>query len=473
MLSAHAANNHTQTYETGVAQHHQLYRSGEPEVAVNPANPANLVYVATKFKLHFVPVTGTEVPNFGVQFSEWAWGSGTMGCSLSVSNDYGTTWTEEPFPNSPLPGCADPMAAAAPDGTLYVSFQDYGSPFQDNIPTYPGASLGIARSTDGGRTWTQALPTGVPTDGRPYLRVDQKTGWVWANAGDTFPGCPPAPCGRVLAYSKDKGDTWVQVNNPPTAKTLGTTPPPGPGGVYTSGAPFPGDHFAVNDGILAATIPASSSNPAQFCRLVLSPTDPTTGTYDCTDIPNTTGMTGDSGLGGPFVSADPTTPGRFAVALKPGDNGSFDVFVTENGGDPKPTWTGPTVVQAPNSADTGTQVPFTAALGKPWFDYSPVQNGPAGLLGLMWKGGTSDGKINVYSTISTDNGQTFSKRVQVNTASFSPEPVTDGPGDDLSWMVFGPAGHNGKTNAYVAWGDTRNGKVEGWFGRVPLAAYSG
>jgi hypothetical protein len=40
-------------------------------------------------------------------------------------------------------------------------------------------------------------------------------------------------------------------------------------------------------------------------------------------------------------------------------------------------------------------------------------------------------------------------------------------------MVFGPAGHNGKTNAYVAWGDTRNGKVEGWFGRVPLAAYSG
>jgi hypothetical protein len=478
VLPVHAAS--SDTFETGVAQSHQLYRSGEPEIAVDPVHPMNLIYVATKFKRHFLPETGTEVPNEATLFTEWAWGSGTMSCSLHVSRDYGTTWLEEPFPVAPWPGCSDPMAAAGPDGTLYVAFDRQGSQFQDNLPYGTEADVAVSRSTDDGKTWSLPVGTGTPID-RPMFRVDQKTGWLWENSGFDAGCATSMPCGRVLAYSRDKGDHWTQVNHPLTAYE--TPPPPLPGGVYPPGSePFPGGgHFAVYDNIVATAIAptAPSGNqpaqPAQLCVLKLSPTDPTTGTYHCTEIPGTTGMTGDTGLDGPLISADPTKTGRFAVALKSADEASFKEFVTENAGADNPTWSGPTTVDTPNSTDPaspGPSIVSTVGAGKPWFDYSQTGSGSSGLLGLMWKArNPTTGLLNVYSVVSTDNGATFSQPKKVNSASFPQERSTDGPGDDLSWIAFGPD-HNGETNAYIGWGDTRNGDVEGWFGRVPVTSYS-
>jgi hypothetical protein len=315
--------------------------------------------------------------------------------------------------------------------------------------------VAVSRSTDGGRNWSVPVSTGAPID-RPYFRVDQKTGNLWENSGFGD---------RVLTYSRDKGDTWVQVNHPVTAG-LGTLPPPLTGAVYAPGAaPFPGSHFAVYDNILATVRAATGATanqpakPAQFCRLNLALDD--TATFRCTDIRGTLGMTGD------FISADPTKTGRFAVLLKTGT--AFKVFVTESAG---ATWSAPTTVNAPHSGDdSASRLPFTSALDKPWFDYSLSRTGPRGLLGIMWKSATPQGKIDVYSAVSTDNGATFSQPMRVNTVSFPPEPAEDGPGDDLSFLAFG-AGRNGKPNAYIGWGDTRNGHVEGWFGRVPVAAYS-
>jgi hypothetical protein len=358
------------------------------------------------------------------------------------------------------------MAAAGPDGTLYVGMERFGDPLQDNLPVaVDDASIGVSRSTDGGRTWTVAVGTGAATDGRPWMRVDQKTGYVWVNSGWDSPSCPaPLPCGRALAYSKDKGQTWIQVNHPPTAYK--TAPVPVPGAVYAPGSePFPGNEFAVHNNILVTTLPGTSSQPPQFCELKLA-ADGFTGTYPCKDIPGTTGMAGPCMGGVPCISADPTVSGRFAVMMKSGE--SFKVFTTEDVG---AHWSAPTTVGAPRSGDDSTMgAPFSSVPDKPWFDYGQSATGPTGLLGIMWKSATPDGMIDVYSAVSTDNGSTFSRPKKVNRKSFRPEPTEDGPGDDLSFLAFG-AGENGKPNAYIGWGDTRNGKVEGWFGRASLAAY--
>jgi hypothetical protein len=256
-----------------------------------------------------------------------------------------------------------------------------------------------------------------------------------------------------------------------------TAPVPVPGAVYAPGSePFPGNEFAVHDNILATTLPATAATanqpaqPAQFCVLHPTPTDPTTGTYGCKGIPGTTGMAGPCMGGNPCISADPTKTGRFAVMLKSGD--SFKVFVTENAGG---TWSSTSTLVAPHSGDdSAMQAGFAVASDKPWFDYSLSPTGPSGLLGIMWKSATPNGKIDVYSAVSTDNGATFSQPKKVNSVSFSPEATTDGPGDDLSFLAFG-AGANGQPNTYTSWGDTRSPpthKVEGWFGRVPVATYS-
>jgi hypothetical protein len=488
----------------------QQYKSGEPEIAVSETDPSNLIYVSTKFQVHDVPETGTQVPTAATLFTEFAWGSGTMFCELHVSHDHGTTWTTALMPVQPYPGCSDPMAAAGPpttdhpNGALYVSFDRQGSPFQSNLPIDPKETdVAVAASFDGGMTWRPAVGTGTPID-RPFLRVDQKTGWVWENSGSSG-GCPT--CGRAIAYSKDYGQHWTDVNTPITnGQTLVF---PVNSAVYQPGqASFPGSHFAVYDNVVATVKPPTAATssptasqpaqPAQFCTLHLA-TDGVTGTYDCTPIPRTDKMTGSSGLGGPLISADPTTSGRFAVALAATDtNGSdiYAVYTTEDAAGNHAaaaagkalTWTAPTVVQAPSSSDpasSGVPVPIsTVGAGKPWFDYNQNRSGPAGLLGLMWKAWNSDNTLlNVYSAISIDNGQTFTKDLKVTAAGFQQEPSTEGPGDDLSWMVFG-AGKDGKQNAYIAWGDTnylnpdgsqtpgKFGEVACWFARIPLGEYS-
>jgi hypothetical protein len=327
------------------------------------------------------------------------------------------------------------------------------------------------------------------------LRVDQATGWVWENSGGSG-SCPN--CGRVLAYSRDHGKTFSDVNSP---ITKGQTPPfPLTTGVYQPGQqPFPGAHFAVYDGVVATALPPTAATnsapakPARFCTLNMP--DPSTGagTYDCTPIPGTEGNVGGTGLGGPMVSADPTTPGRFAVALANADASAIEVYRVDhvtvaanhaaagNGG--HLSWSRPTEIATPHATDPSGSggVLSTAGAGKPWFDYNlDPTHGKGGELALMWKAWNSDNTLlNVFAVVSSDNGQTFSSPVQVNDVGFEQEPGTEGPGDDLSLLAFGPGEHGGE-NLYVAWGDThyvddkgrtKYGAVAGWVGRVPLSAF--
>ena len=124
-----------------------VYRNSEvePQVAVNPRDPGNIV------------VTWQQ--------DRWSTG-GASGIVTAASTDGGTTWTQAAFPVSRCGGgnagnggnygrATDPWVTFGPTGVVYqMALAFEGNSLQ------PGSSSAmlVARSTDGGRTWSAATP---------------------------------------------------------------------------------------------------------------------------------------------------------------------------------------------------------------------------------------------------------------------------------------------------------------------------
>ena len=142
-------------------------RGGEPELAINPRNPNNLVLGHTAVGNSYAnntPEAGEEAPNGGLQ----------------VSHDGGKTWTADRplhtsgyseganpyliahgFPaatgfTSNINGAGDPIEASAQDGSLYaggvLAHTAPGGPPPFNF-TVPQGGIAVARSSNGGRTF--------------------------------------------------------------------------------------------------------------------------------------------------------------------------------------------------------------------------------------------------------------------------------------------------------------------------------
>lgn len=394
------------------------YRSGEPEIAVNPRNPANMVYVASNFR-HVPLAGGVEYPNTLVQFGTPVTGTYNLGCTLSYTEDGGNHWYHVPWPLRDRPACGDPMVVVDKDGTFSIAFDAMGSPTFQSAETNPLTDqVAYSRSTDGGRSWSPSVDIGTIVD-RPWLRIDTATGWLYEQSGGLLPGQ-----NRTLTVSKDQGRTW-------------STP-----------VAWNGNHIAVHAGELATVtsqynsfgVLGSAVTSTQSAQLTFQLSSDGGRTSSSVDIPGATGAYD-------WISADPSRKGGFAVMQQFGN--VFEVFVTPDGGK---TWS----TSAPITNDA------SRAVTKEWMDY-----GPNGVLAVMWKSTTADGNHSeVYATISRDHGRHFAKPLKVST---KPSPFedfnTDGAGDDMSWVTVD--GHD----AYLGWGDLRTGELDGWFAKVPLDAF--
>ncbi len=179
----------------------------ETPLAINPANPANMI-------------TGAN---------DWNYNDG---CAVSATNDGGRTWTPT-LPNGFLPGITlytndpnvagtgaydaggDPVVAFSPDGTIaYFVCQAF-----DFTPPYDIALL-LNRSTDGGFTWQQTGLTQISvfngngtTSGsngkfpdHQSIHVDPVTGYVYVTWAE-FSGNTHSPV--YVAVSHDQGGTWA------------------------------------------------------------------------------------------------------------------------------------------------------------------------------------------------------------------------------------------------------------------------
>ena len=144
---------------------------------------------------------------------------------LDRSSDGGRTWSTTALPLPPgLNRPYAPDVAFAPDGTLYVTYVDLQG--NGNAP----ADLWIAKSTDGGRTLSAPVRIAGPHTFQARLAVDhQGTVYVtWLQGGAagflSLLG-PPSPI--VIARSTDGGRTFsrpVQVSDPTRALVGAATP---------------------------------------------------------------------------------------------------------------------------------------------------------------------------------------------------------------------------------------------------------
>jgi hypothetical protein len=389
--------------------------NGQPVVAVDPQDPDNLVFVSTDHR------PGTTPDKYH--------------CFVAWSMDRGQTWSEVPWPYGDRSMCGDPYLAVDSDGTFYVAFNRLGCP--PGVPN-PNETLGscngvpnhvgVARSLDGGRTWSEPVDTPLFVASTPRLRVDPATDRVYAVGG--LRSFSP----HAVSVSADHGLTW------------GATSP-------LPHQPF-GNQIAVHDGILA------SATALEVVDGQVVPTEPTfqvsidggqsftssrvTDSEGAPVPPPEGSLVPSATLGAtdpvPWVSADPTHPGRFAVMLPRGDD--LEVYLTRDAGR---TWTGPSVIAAPSAV-------------KPWMEF-----GPTGLLGVMWR--TS--AVDAYSVVSFDRGRSFSSPLKVNRTT---QPPGDGQpgGDEWSRIVLD------HRYAYVTWSDARSGGgIDGIVSRVPVSRYRG
>jgi len=446
---------------------------GEPEVAVNPENPNNLVYVATQLAETPNCISNPANPfHAGCQNVMTVFGPQPAGLindvpgfspnGIFVSFNRGRTWRSVTVPTLPPPCPAagvctdptgfleggDPEITAGPNGTFYfgedvVHFATgFGPPNPGTIAQDAGIATSI--STDGGLTWSTPVLSGTAAD-RPFITTDASTGTVYIESGagplgsgsTANPDSPnTAPAGRYLVASGD-GRHW-------------TSPAPLPAGVS-------GPYISAANGELVTGGRSTSTTVCggQAACELLDTTANDGATWSQFAMPNSS----DSARGGPLVAADPTTPGHITVAFLNSANTSLTVLQTRDGGS---TWSTPT------SVAENANIHW-----KPWMAY-----GPDGTLGLMWRtwtGAASTSPYSVWAAISFDGGSNFTRPLEVSNGDSPP------PNSALTSIGLIPTFADDFSNitldhqdAFISWADWRPGggtQRQGFISEVKLQAF--
>jgi hypothetical protein len=198
---------------TGALNPLDLSSNNTPNLASNPANPANLV-IANKID------------------------SPTYSCALNVSFDGGGHWTQTPIPvpgtAGHVPECYAPDASFGSDGTLYVSFATLAG--RANAPH----AAWLVTSRDGGQTLSPPIPTPLGGDAFQIRvaadpRVPGRVYLIWLKAAEPLVlygfGSTDNPIEAVR--SDNGGRTWLaptQVSAPGQARVISPAPAFGPHG---------------------------------------------------------------------------------------------------------------------------------------------------------------------------------------------------------------------------------------------------
>ena len=494
-------------------------RGGEPELAIDPLNPQDLVVGHTVVGNTYTnPGNVLASVDGGLQVSADAGQTWTPDKALGDRISGGLSFTEGPnqflidhgFPGatgftSTTGGVGDPIEASGPDGSIYA-----GGVAAHAVPTstfpflsVPQGAILVSRSTDGGRTFgpnssvlsdleLQGMiergmsPSlggiGVNPFDRPWMVVDQSTGDVYVST--------TAHPERYVVVSRDHAATWGRIEaldcnevTPPDANhdvTCGTYPESG------------GGNIAAAKGVLAAAYIARAA-PGHTCPCAVFETSTDAGAHWSRHVPFDNLPAGS----GVFVAADSYHSGRFAVLVLPGD------LVSGGLAGLPPTRVVPQEVRVVTTRDSGFTWSHPATFGdepvahitnRPWIAYTSVQqgrNGPTGVLAVLWRNayppynrtsGLVPGTQNVFVSISRNNGTTFTDPVQLNSAPSPPPDPNQFAEDDVSWVAV--------TTQYVygAWGDWRptsgnpvdspsnlppSGELNSWVARVPLSSFTG
>ncbi|HEX2046916.1 MAG TPA: sialidase family protein [Acidimicrobiales bacterium] len=182
-----------------------------PGVAVQPRPQGDKLYVVG---WHVV-----NPPGMGA-----SGGAGDRKAVVATSEDGGRTWSapvEAQGPDEKVREIAPPVVG--PDGAVYIAWRNRDDP-QNTVATAPRPMV-VAKSTDGGATWTRTpigevgpAPTTAPapagSSGYPRMAVDPRTGALYV----VYVGFNFGDLDTILQRSTDGGTTWsppLRVNDDP------------------------------------------------------------------------------------------------------------------------------------------------------------------------------------------------------------------------------------------------------------------
>jgi hypothetical protein len=404
---------------------------GEPEIAIDPQNSKDLFAYWTTFP-HPLTISGA-----GTNIKR--------PCGGLVSLDSGASWRIVQVPTNQVPhtkGCGDAVVATGPDGTLYA-----GGIEPTYVSTGGSGPFGliihgqdyVTSSSNWGRTWSRPVETmgsdgqrfvsGSPIDtfDRPWLIVDQSTGTVYA-AGHNL-----ADHEAYVTASTNKAQSFGPIYpvDSPTYPSQG----------------FGSSNIVAAHGELAEAYEASQA-PGQTCPCLIFETSTDHGaTFTRHIVPTVNGSSSPE----PFLAADPTVHGRFALTVLDSTGTENQVYVTEDSG---ASWDGPALV-----GESPANTRF-----KPWITF-----GTSGNLALAWRTHYANGAYDVWAAlghVAASSGAVFGAPIRVSSVA-APYPSGYAAGDDFSWII------TDKHYAHIGWGDSRNGPVQLWYGRIPLSTSTG
>jgi hypothetical protein len=423
---------------------------GEPEVRVNPLDPNNIVIGENNsgvsvshdrgltFKQHAIENPGDNVlavqPNGRFVYT-------SLDGQVHVSGDGGDHWTTVGNWVGALAAQTDAVQSV-PGGTVVVREVACSAP----EPEGPDADVPAIEPDGPG-------PQLIGCD-RPWLAADTQTGQLYISFTDhddasggalTIPwelsdiGCrgtvlvnPVFQCGRqYVSTSNDGGRSWSHFSPMDTATYA----------AYGTGG-FSGGPVAAN-GVLATAYSATGPgcNP---CVVFETSTDG--GAHwaqhqtPASALPAQLTTLDASLLFQPYVAADPSRAGRYALAVFNPDRTRLLVYVTADSGS---TWSRPARLRAPSG-----QTPYL-----PWIAY-----GPTGALGALWRVGYEDGTYAAWAAVSPAGATNFARPVRLSSAR-SAGPAYQLAGDDSSSVTLGADSLLG------AWGDRRGGSLGIHFAR--------
>jgi hypothetical protein len=431
---------------------------GEPEIAVDQRNPRYLVdahmsgiAVSTDGGIHWHESSasgrGDPVVVGDRRGDFFATGLGSNGYQFQLSRDDGRTWTTVGGPlHNPLPvgpsvqdmsfdpsggpvymgpsviGCDRPLSGVDLNtGTLFASCADHGD----------------EAGGESGNAWPAYFAT---------CRIN-----VFADEGQ--PNCGR----RYVSVSHDRGRTWTAWQPEDSADY-----PAGYTGAF-GGIPV-GAHGVLATAYIAGAAPGSDCTQCAvfetsvdggttWLRHLVPGATPQVKTATGGDLGATFSSDNQTVWFEPYVAADPSRAGHYAIMVLDATRTQLLVYETNSSG---ATWTGPQVL---------TRGP-SHRVDKPAMAF-----GPTGALGVMWKSVyASDLSFDVWAAVSPNEGVPFGHPVRLSSRRSDEETCGLGGSegqayacDELSWMVM-DARHLDAT-----WGANIGGENP-WFGRYDFAA---
>lgn len=430
---------------------------GEPQLAVDPRHPADVVV-------------------------------GENNTGVSVSHDAGRTWKQVGIrnqgDNTTTIDAAGTYAYTSLDGDVQVS-RDRGESWT-SVGNWVGALAGLwsdtADDSDLERVPFRFLGCNAPL---PVGPVDPVRGpglhligcdRPWMTADATLPGhlyvsfvdhsdgsggglLPNAQCktstatnqffscGRqYVTSSRDGGRTWKPFLPVDSADAPAD---------YTNG--FSGVPVG-RDGVMATAYLAGKApgSPCTTClvfqtsrdfgstwekRVVPATIDgPALGAHDLNPLAISSSLAFQ-----PYLAQDPSRAGRYAVMVFDRSQKALLVHVTADFGR---TWTASSPLAEPGGVQRWL----------PWIAY-----GTSGALGVMWRTTYDDGSYAAWAAVSPAGDGAFRRPVQLSSAR-SPGPVSQVAGDDNSTVALD------RTTLHAVWGDRREGSLGVHYARYHFAA---